>query len=75
MPLIIMGINAKFYPEQNLIRFFFIFLTISKFFSMQKKMVENILLANILIANEKGVHIYLIYFSAALVFSESHRMS
>ena len=52
MPLIIMGINAKFYPEQNLIRFF-IFLTISKILSMQNKMVETILLANILIAKKK----------------------
>jgi hypothetical protein len=43
-----MVINAKFYPEQNLIRFFFIFWLFSKIFSMQNKVVETILLANIL---------------------------
>jgi hypothetical protein len=42
-----MVINAKFYPEQNLIRFF-IFWLFSKIFSMQNKVVETILLANIL---------------------------
>ncbi len=42
-----MVINAKFYPEQNLIRFFY-FLIIFKILSMQNKIVETILLANIL---------------------------
>jgi len=43
-----MGINAKFYPEQNLIRFLF-FCLFSKILSMQNKVVETILLANIFI--------------------------
>jgi len=48
-----MGINAKFYPERNLIRFFLSSEYFSKIFFMQNKMVETILLANILIANKK----------------------
>ena len=58
----------NFILNKNLIRFLFFWL-FSKILSMQNKMVETILLANILIANKKkGVHNYLIYFSAALVF-------